>query len=368
MKRNKDISVSILVPVYGVEKFIERCARSLFEQTYEHLEYIFVDDCSPDNSIGILNQVLEDYPHRKPHVRIVRHERNRGLAAARNTAVDNCNTEFLMHVDSDDYIDKNLIEKCVYEQKSADSDIVFSDFKKHNFQYVEIERYTDVGDTHEMTNKMLLAKERHNLWGNLIRTRLYKDNGISAIEGINMGEDFYVMPRLVYQSSKLGFIHDSYYHYVFQNTNSYAFTYSREKNRQVLVVYDGLQNYFAKDPLLSSSLNLHIKKNIPKMLLKCIKADDKENYNELSLKLRNISENSCSSITCGQKIAFFLGCSSLGRLYVSAAYKVKDFGRLVKSKIKKREICTYIKAPLQMSFVRNPPHTRSLSGGYSKPQ
>lgn len=327
-------SVSILVPVYGVEKFIERCSRSLFEQTYEHLEYIFVDDCSPDNSIGILNQVLEDYPHRKPHVRIVRHEKNRGLAAARNTAVDNCGTEFLMHVDSDDYIDKDIIEKCVCKQKSADSDIVFSDFKKHSFQYVEIERNTDVGDTHEMTNSILLAKSRHNLVGNLIRTRLYKDNGISAIEGINMGEDFYVMPKLVYQSYKLGFIHDSYYHYVFQNTNSYAFTYSRGKSRQKLVVYDGLQKYFAKDPLLSRSLNLTVKKSIAKTALKCIKANDKENFNELLTLLKNISKGSNSSVTYGQKIAFFLGCSYLGRLYVSAAYKVKGFNRFVKSKIK----------------------------------
>ena len=62
------MKVSVLVPVYGVEKYIERCAVSLFEQTYENLEYIFVDDCSPDNSIEILENVLERYPHRKEQV------------------------------------------------------------------------------------------------------------------------------------------------------------------------------------------------------------------------------------------------------------------------------------------------------------
>lgn len=78
-------SVSVIIPVYKVEKYIERCARSLFEQTLESIEFIFVDDCSPDQSIKILQSVLQEYPHRTPHTKIIRHERNRGLAAARNT-------------------------------------------------------------------------------------------------------------------------------------------------------------------------------------------------------------------------------------------------------------------------------------------
>ena len=70
--------VSILVPVYGVEQYIERCARSLFEQDYENLEYIFVDDCSPDHSIELLEKTLCDYPKRKEQVRIIRHEKSVG--------------------------------------------------------------------------------------------------------------------------------------------------------------------------------------------------------------------------------------------------------------------------------------------------
>ena len=97
--------VSILVPVYGVEKYIERCARSLFEQTYENLEYIFVNDCTPDKSMEILMRVMEDYPNRKGNVRIFHHEHNRGLSAARNTALDAATSPFVTHVDSDDYLD-----------------------------------------------------------------------------------------------------------------------------------------------------------------------------------------------------------------------------------------------------------------------
>ena len=108
--------VSVLVPVYRVDRFIERCARSLFEQTYDNLEYIFVDDCSTDNSIAILRRVMEDYPERKGQVRIIRPERNRGLAAARNTALDAANGLFVTHVDSDDYLDRDAIRLLVEKQ------------------------------------------------------------------------------------------------------------------------------------------------------------------------------------------------------------------------------------------------------------
>lgn len=63
--------VSVVVPVYGVEKYIERCARSLFEQTLEDMEFVFVDDCTKDNSIAILEKVILDYPKRKDQIKII---------------------------------------------------------------------------------------------------------------------------------------------------------------------------------------------------------------------------------------------------------------------------------------------------------
>ena len=109
--------VSICIPIYGVEKYIERCAISLFEQTYQNIEYIFVDDCTPDKSVEILKSVIERYPNRKPYVRIIKHKKNRGLGSARNTAVDAAKGEFLMHVDSDDWIDNDCVRLCVEKQK-----------------------------------------------------------------------------------------------------------------------------------------------------------------------------------------------------------------------------------------------------------
>ena len=80
--------VSILVPIYNVEKYIERCAVSLFEQTYENIEYVFVNDCTPDQSIKVLKHVLGRYPQRSSKTKVINHDRNRGVAASRNTALD----------------------------------------------------------------------------------------------------------------------------------------------------------------------------------------------------------------------------------------------------------------------------------------
>ena len=79
--------LSVVVPVYNVSKFIERCARSLFEQTLDDIEFIFVDDCSPDDSIDILRRVMLDYPERKDNIHIIRHSINKGLPAARNSGL-----------------------------------------------------------------------------------------------------------------------------------------------------------------------------------------------------------------------------------------------------------------------------------------
>ena len=86
--------VSIIVPLYNVEKYIERCAISLFEQSYPNIEYVFVNDCTPDKSINVLGRVVGRYPNRSSQTKIINHDRNRGVAVSRNTGLDHCTGEF----------------------------------------------------------------------------------------------------------------------------------------------------------------------------------------------------------------------------------------------------------------------------------
>ena len=124
--------VSIIVPVYGVEKYIERCARSLFEQTLDDIEYLFIDDCTPDKSIEILKNVLKDYPQRKDQVIIHRMEKNSGQAAVRKWGMIKATGDYTIHCDSDDWVDVTMYEKMYNKAIEEKSDLVICDFYRSN--------------------------------------------------------------------------------------------------------------------------------------------------------------------------------------------------------------------------------------------
>ena len=226
--------VSILVPVYGVEKYIERCARSIFEQTYHNLDIIFVDDCTSDHSIDILKHVLEDYPDRKEQTRIIKHDHNRGLAAARNTGVAEAKGEFVVHVDSDDWISLEMIEALVRKQIEDDSDIVTCSSLCEYGQYSVKKKFTICKTRQEQIKKFLELNLEHVIWGRLIRKNLYVKNNIHALEGVNLGEDAQVVPVLFFYATRYSWTEYEGYHYSCVNSDSYM--------NKLMDSYDHVQN------------------------------------------------------------------------------------------------------------------------------
>ena len=105
---NTMYKVSVIVPIYNVERFIERCVKSLMEQTLQDVEYIFVDDAATDNSMKILAATLSIYSDQ--NIRILVHQENKGLPAARNTGLAVATGEYVFHCDSDDYMEKDMLE------------------------------------------------------------------------------------------------------------------------------------------------------------------------------------------------------------------------------------------------------------------
>ena len=212
--------VSILVPVYGVEKYINRCARSIFEQTYQNLEIIFVDDCTPDHSIDIIKRTLEYYPNRQDQTIIISHKFNLGLAGSRNTANVNAHGAFIYHLDSDDYIEKDTIETLVSKQISTSADIISAHLiineNTINSIYIEPEYHSK----DEMMVHILSQTNNHELAGRLIRRQLYLDNHLSPLNGQNRGEDWRMTPMLVYYANKIAQVNRFLYHYV-MNDDSY---------------------------------------------------------------------------------------------------------------------------------------------------
>lgn len=240
---NQTPKVSMLIPIYGVEKFIERSAISLFEQTYQNIEYIFVNDCTKDNSVVILKNVVERYPQRKPQVRIIEHEKNKGLAGARNTALQAANGKFVLFVDSDDWIDKDFIEKLVSKQSEGDFDVVTSACVEHKIDSKVVNIPADLSPK-ENCVRILSRTNSSVIWGRLIRKSIFIENSLFCIEGVNMGEDLQQTPRIFYHAGSCAIQAQTRYHYNRLNENAYTHGRSLKMDSQMWRSFDSLHDYF----------------------------------------------------------------------------------------------------------------------------
>lgn len=120
--------VSIIIPVYNVERYIEECVRSLFSQTLDNIEYIFVDDCTPDKSMVIMERVLEEFPERKDQIKVIRHKPNEGVAKSRQDGVEAATGEYIIHCDPDDWVEKDMYEVLYNKAIVSNSDIVICNY------------------------------------------------------------------------------------------------------------------------------------------------------------------------------------------------------------------------------------------------
>lgn len=219
--------VSVIIPVYGVEKYIERCARSLFEQTLDDLEYLFIDDCTPDKSIEILKNVLEEYPHRKNQVIIHRMEKNSGQAAVRKWGMLNATGDYIIHCDSDDWVDVTMYEKMYNKAIEERSDVVVCDYMVTDGESTQnIVKACHSEKPFEFLENMLFQRDPWSLWNKLLKKTAYSKDLIYP-KG-NMGEDMVLCLQLILNSTKITYINESLYYYFF-NINSITKGCSRKK-------------------------------------------------------------------------------------------------------------------------------------------
>ena len=242
------IIVSILVPIYNVEKYIKRCAESIFEQTYQDLEIIFVDDASTDKSIPILHKTLKEFPQRANQVKIITHSFNRGIAAARNTGFESANGDYIFIIDSDDYIETDTISLMVNEAILSKADVIIGNFYIHDNNSVQEIRHTPILEKEKVISNILGLNVLHHVWNNLINTSLIKDNNIKAVERVNYGEDHQIMVQVVYYANKISYIDKLTYHYIRTNSTSYIqsinTSFSEDKVSQILDTAHFILHFF----------------------------------------------------------------------------------------------------------------------------
>lgn len=212
--------ISVIIPVYNREKVIEPCARSLFEQTLDNIEYIFVDDGSKDQSLEVLKRILGNYPKRKPLVKIICLPENKGVAVARQVGIDNAIGEYIIHCDTDDWIDFNTYELLYSKAKELNADIVGCDIRHEYNKYHNDFHQLYADSIEENIRNLLLGLIFPSLCTSLTRLDLIIDNAITFPEGLNVGEDLLFNMQLYLKAKIITGISSPLYHYTHTEVSS----------------------------------------------------------------------------------------------------------------------------------------------------
>lgn len=206
------ISLSVCIPIYGVEKYIERCAHSLFSQTLQDgIEFIFVNDYSPDLSIKLLENVLSQYPDRVSQVKIINHHCNKGVSASRQAALDNASGDYVIFCDSDDWIEPSMYETLLTVAKDRHADVVGCDFIIENVatrKKVEL-NYSDKA----AFIRDVIGNKWGTVWKFITKRSLIIKYGIRFQEGINYGEDYIYTSFVLLNAHQYVHVNECLYHY-----------------------------------------------------------------------------------------------------------------------------------------------------------
>ena len=216
--------VSVIVPIYGVEAYIGQCARSLMAQSYSDVEFIFVNDGTPDRSMEVLSENLD----LSRQVKIINKE-NAGLPQARLTGILAAEGEYILHLDSDDWIEPLAVEKLVAAAEESGADLIYYDFWKEygNRSKLDHERLYTVKNKDLWMRRLYHDAAYGYVWSKFARRELY--DGIFAPK-YNMHEDIVFSTQLIFRAGSIAQLSVPLVHYRRTNTGS-ATRVKRSKRR-----------------------------------------------------------------------------------------------------------------------------------------
>ena len=237
-------SISIIVPIYKVEDYLDRCVKSLIAQTYKNIEIILVDDGSPDGC----PQKCDDWAARDDRI-IVIHKENGGLSDARNAGIRIAKGEYLLFVDSDDYIELDSCEKFITIAEKTHADIIVGNaLQETPHGLVHMDR-TNLEEGHLYSNVdyiKLAIKAREwyaPAWFSLYKRTMYKEKHLEYRKGI-LHEDMEMLPRVYFAAQTVSFLNEEFYHYVIRG-DSIMGSANRQKNgKHIMKIYTEWKSLF----------------------------------------------------------------------------------------------------------------------------
>lgn len=205
--------ISIIIPVYRSQEYIEKCVRSVFNQTYKDLEIIIVDDCGKNDSIDIVRRVLLEFPDVAPKVRILENDFNKGSAVARKVGMEAATGDYILQIDSDDYVELTMVEKLVRKAQEDDADMVVCNMCYVYTNSRKIVRLEPPADNFDYISKILIGDMHAGVSNKLMRRSILKEHNIHPVPGVNMGDDMTILIQSLMFMNKISFIGDVLYYY-----------------------------------------------------------------------------------------------------------------------------------------------------------
>jgi len=208
--------VSVCVPIYNVAPYIEQCVRSLMEQDYTNIEYVFVNDGSTDDSMMNLEKAIDAYPQRHNQVCIYTNNTNRGSAYSRRRLIENAHGEYICFVDSDDWVEQNYVSFLVEQMLPSKADIVSIACYEH------VENKTTITCRPAANNFGEAIQDicSNRVWTKLIKRTLFADGNCLPPDGMNILEDRYLLTTIRYYNPKEVVCPEPLYHYRFHRSGS----------------------------------------------------------------------------------------------------------------------------------------------------
>lgn len=247
--------ISIIIPVYQVEKYIKRCLDSILSQTYSNLEIILIDDGSRDMS----GKICDEYAIKDSRIKVI-HQDNAGVSAARNKGLDICTGDYITFVDSDDFLEPFMYEKMMEKVTEYNCDVVMCDCVKddgvaqtpytHNIRagFYDYNQLKEEYYPHLLMMENVEYPATISNWLLLFRREIA--SSIRYIEGVRYSEDLLFGVQLLYNAKSFYYMKDEYYYHYWMNNESASHTFKKDKWKDYITLYNASQNIFKDNKVI----------------------------------------------------------------------------------------------------------------------
>lgn len=237
--------ITVIIPVYNTEQYLKTCLESLLQQTFQNFEVILIDDGAQDKSA----EICDEYISRFSRIKVI-HQKNRGVSAARKIGLEMAYGKYMISVDADDWMEKDMLESLYLCAEQNDADITFCDYDKVFYDHVEtVENQISELDKISYLKAQMVGGMWGCYWNKLIKISLYREHDIYPIIGVQMWDDYIFTNGCALYAKKIAYCRKVLYHYNQMNTGAITKSKSEKNHQDIVIVTSSFSKLIVKAKL-----------------------------------------------------------------------------------------------------------------------